>query len=234
MLFGSIGHTASVAVDSAIIGRTARFDSSEITKAEVNQEKLNAYFNDPELNYEQQVTQWPPFLSAILARILDFISPFFTKPKFQPFRSGLYYILVAAVILLVFYAIRKSYVSKTWGKSESDSITISTVNEDIHQLNLEELLEQAVQKKEYRRAVRLGFLKVLRQMTDKGAIRWRQEKTNRDYQQEVADANYAGDFDALIRFYEYIWYGNFPVDSSTFTKIREQMKLMEHKIGKDA
>jgi hypothetical protein len=78
------------------------------------------------------------------------------------------------------------------------------------------LIEDALSKKDYRKAVRLHFLKLLKQLTDNNLIKWQIDKTNNDYSMELANSKYNSKFNELSLMYEYIWYGDFSLDETNF------------------
>ena len=62
----------------------------------------------------------------------------------------------------------------------------------------------------------LPFLKLLKELTDKNLISWKIDKTNSDYSIELSNSKYSKQFKELAFLYEYIWYGDFPVDDTNF------------------
>ena len=64
-------------------------------------------------------------------------------------------------------------------------------------------------------------------------IDWKPWKTNHDYYYEITDKKHNKDFRQLVTNYEYVWYGQFPVDTSLFTEIQNQfetfMSIEKHK-----
>jgi Domain of unknown function (DUF4129) len=79
--------------------------------------------------------------------------------------------------------------------------------EDIHGLDFEALLTTAETAGNYRLAVRLGYLQVLKQLTDQGLIRWQPDKTNHDYLFELPAGPLPDAFRELTRQFDYVWYG---------------------------
>jgi len=105
------------------------------------------------------------------------------------------------------------------------------VEQDIREVDLQHLLQAAIQAGEYRPAVRLLFLESLKQMTEKEWINWKPNKTNHDYQREMAEHPQAEEFHQLTFAYEYIWYGNFSVDASQFERLRRRFEAFHQQIS---
>jgi hypothetical protein len=55
-------------------------------------------------------------------------------------------------------------------------------------------------------------------------IEWDIEKTNSDYLYELQSPVYKEEFTYLSYLYNYIWYGEFEIDDSTFKKAENRFK----------
>ena len=93
----------------------------------------------------------------------------------------------------------------------------------------DKLVHQSVKLGDYRMAVRYQFLKTLAQLSDKEYIYRSVDKTNYEYVREIR-ADKKNEFAALVLNYEYIWYGNFPVNSDTYTGIEKKFSTFYKKI----
>ncbi|MCY7357559.1 MAG: DUF4129 domain-containing protein, partial [Rudanella sp.] len=94
------------------------------------------------------------------------------------------------------------------------------LKEDIHAINFEQELEIAAEQGNYRLGVRLLYLRTLKQLTDRHLIDWNPNKTNQQYAYEVANQPFATEFNALTRDFDYVWYGDFPVDKAQFEALK--------------
>jgi len=106
-------------------------------------------------------------------------------------------------------------------KNETVAVTLSNVEEHIHEANFEALLSEAEQQGDTRQSVRLLYLWVLRSYTDNNIIRWNPDKTNIDYFSEIKDKILQKQFRYLSYLYNYIWYGGFSINDSEYRKARE-------------
>jgi len=127
-----------------------------------------------------------------------------------------YLLIAAAIVLIIFLLIKNNIRSLFYGKSASIAIDFKEFEEDIHSINFQELIAKAIQNKDYRKAVRLHFLKLLKELTDKNLIKWQIDKTNNDYTIELAKSKYSAQFNELALLYEYIWYGDFELSEESF------------------
>ena len=94
--------------------------------------------------------------------------------------------------------------------------------EHIRQKPLELLLEDFIAQASFREAIRIHFLMVLRSLDAKEIIQWHRYKTDKEYYYEIKDAEISQSYLLLMRKYEYIWFGQFPVTKDEFEAIHQQ------------
>lgn len=88
--------------------------------------------------------------------------------------------------------------------------------EDIFTINYQKEIDKATAKGNYRMAVRMMFLRLLKNLSDKNIINYKQDKTNLDYLVEMHASVYYSDFFRLTRHYEYSWYGKFDISHEAY------------------
>ena len=91
--------------------------------------------------------------------------------------------------------------------------------------DLNELLQQAINRSEYRLAIRYLYLKALKDLAGKGFLEISPSKTNFQYVSEVSRRHFANEFASLTLKYEYVWYGNYSVDENLFRQIQTDFNL---------
>jgi hypothetical protein len=132
-------------------------------------------------------------------------------------------LVIGASVALLIYAIFKSLgidlVKLLKGKSAKIAIPYSESLENIHEINFDGEIEKAIAQHNYRLAVRLLYLKCLKQLSDSELIRWQIDKTNSAYIYELTDPAQKQAFGTLTRQFEYVWYGNFFIDQQAFKMI---------------
>lgn len=102
--------------------------------------------------------------------------------------------------------------------------------EDIFAINYNREIEKAIAAGDYRLAVRLLFLQLLRGMSDRNIIQYSHERTNLDYLLQVHHAPWYHQFFRITRNYEYVWYGLFEVDRNKFEAINKDVKNLERQL----
>jgi hypothetical protein len=124
---------------------------------------------------------------------------------------GLFGILIYKLFLS-----NSSFFARTRKNSSSDI----TVEADGNTNDPDTLLRNAIRNGSYRLAVRYLYLQSLNRLSEKKFIENNSNKTNYEYLNEVRSHKFANEFAALTLQYEYVWYGEYPVDEKLFEQIR--------------
>jgi hypothetical protein len=103
--------------------------------------------------------------------------------------------------------------------------------EDIFAINYQKEIDKALSNGNYRLAIRLMYLRLLRDLSQKNIIRYKHERTNFDYLLQLSSTSYYHDFFRVTRNYEYSWYGHFEVDKGKFDIIKSDFSSFERKIN---
>ena len=129
------------------------------------------------------------------------------------------------ICLLVIYFIFRAVINKegqwVFGKSSDQNIIpITSVEQELEHTDFKTLIASAEANNNYRLAIRYYYLWLLKQLNEKGAIVYDVEKTNSDYQYEIKSEGLQKDFAYTSYLYNYIWYGEFNVNDTQFTKAK--------------
>jgi len=155
-------------------------------------------------------------------------------PALEGINNILYYsryLIIGLVILFVIrHLLQANFSSLFFKKTKRKSINNTLFNENIHELNFEQLIKEAVAKEEYRRAVRLHYLKSLKLLNNKDLIDWKINKTNQEYLHELQKTSLKKGFDQLTYWFDYIWYGEFPVSQATFEQVQQNFNTFNQQI----
>ena len=103
--------------------------------------------------------------------------------------------------------------------------------DNIFEINYQREIDKAVSNGNYRFAVRLMFLRLLKNLSDKKVIHYKQDSTNFDYLLQLHPTKYYHDFFRLTRNYEYSWYGQFDIDPEKFSLIRKDFENFDHNLN---
>jgi hypothetical protein len=103
---------------------------------------------------------------------------------------------------------------------------------DIFTINYQKEIDKAVSMENYRLAVRLLFLRLLRNLSDRNIIQYKQDSTNFDYLVQLHATKLYHDFFRLTRSYEYSWYGQFDIDKEKYFIIKKDFDHFDSKLGR--
>ena len=137
---------------------------------------------------------------------------------------------IIAVLIALFFIIKaiiEGKINMSFGESGTKKIKtldIENIDVETQSTNLSTLLRRAVDHKEYRLAVRYYYLIALQKMGDKHIIKLHKDKTNTDYLYEIKNTTQQQNFAHIAYLYDYIWYGEFPVDDTKFLAVEQSFK----------
>lgn len=193
--------------------------------------KIEEYRKDPRFEYKKEergLSWW----NRILLAINNFINNLLGTIA----ESGMLSIVVLLIIVVVICLIVLKLIGVDYrtllGKKELDKSDIDIYTENVHEMNFDALISNALRNKDYRLAVRFLYLKNLKQMSDKDIIEWSAHKTNYSYQYEIQNSLLRSKFLETTLIFDYVWYGEFELDESKFTEVDSRMgdlnKMINH------
>lgn len=183
------------------------FDEERLEKLN----SLDAYNYDKEFGQE---TSSSPVLDFI-AQLLNGIAWFFN--------SFLGYIIIAFLIgLLIWILVKRSGKLFEKKKLAEKEKLIIVPTPDVEDKDYHKLIQAALNKQDYKMAIRFGFLSALKYLHKKELIEWKIDKTNLDYHYELPE-NYQEAFQGMTLIYERIWYGDFSANEELFTNLSRKL-----------
>jgi len=132
-------------------------------------------------------------------------------------------LLVFGLSIIAFFVLKVTGMNKDglFGRS-SNGLAYSTSSEDIHQINFDQEITEAIATGNYRLAIRLLYLQALKKLSDRRYIEWQVNKTNTDYLNEVKERPFHPVFQLLTSNFEYTWYGETQLEKERFTILQQQ------------
>lgn len=146
-------------------------------------------------------------------------------PMKSNFGTVFWFISFAILLIIVVYLIY--YFSKKSVHLESENEAIESAEHLIDKKSLAALkpelaLEEALNNRNYRLAVRILFLAMLQKLMQQGKIAPAIEKTNMDYVREIDNPNEQKTILEFTRIFESVWYGHVPADEVLFKELRSK------------
>jgi hypothetical protein len=134
-----------------------------------------------------------------------------------------YLIYLAVLGLIVFFVVRLLRSADANPAVQETGITTQTldkIEERLHETDLEEMLQQALDTKNFRIALRIHFLIIIKLLSATGKIKWSKDKTNWEYHAELRDRLTSDKFAQAIRIFENAWYGEHDFDELSYHRNR--------------
>jgi hypothetical protein len=148
------------------------------------------------------------------------------------FRTLVWFLIIAGfTAVVIWYLISSNASIFRRAPYVITSATDDANTENIFEMNFESEINKTMAMGQYRLAVRLMFLRMLKNLSEKNIIQYKQDKTNFDYLMQVHATSYYKDFFRLTRNYEYTWYGKFDLSQEAFTIIKNDFETFDSKMN---
>lgn len=149
-----------------------------------------------------------------------------------PVTQIVFYGVIAAVIILILYQIARNISYRSNPKKAADKSKSPDEVNDITELDTEGLIRNAHLAGNYKLAIRLYFLHLLKKLNENGVIVWTKDKTNRDYLSELFSKQYYFDeVRKLTLAYERVWYGEHIPTAETYEALSSEFKAIDQKLN---
>ena len=173
--------------------------------------------------YEEAVTTpeqsaW----SAFWARVREAIGNWLASRSYNHFwRWILYALFVGAGVFIVLRLLDIDFTAMLGRSPRRAALAYDTMAENIHEVDFATRLAEAEAAGNWRLAVRLGYLQLLKTLADGGLINWQPDKTNHAYLAELpATGPLRGTFREATRQFEYVWYGELALTAPLYAQVR--------------
>lgn len=192
---------------------------------------IDKFKNDNEFRYdntnESSLSLWDKLIQWIKEL---FIRLFFTD-EYGALNDIVIYSLMGIALLIIIGGIFKSEIRNIFQKNfMKDDLTFSEFTENIHELNFDELILQQIQAKNFRFALRLTFLKLLKELDSKEIINWRVDKTNHELLNQIRDNRIYKSVSELTYDFENSWYGGFEVNERIYNQYKEKFSKLNSQL----
>jgi hypothetical protein len=219
-------------------------DSTSYELREFDEQKMEEYRNNPDFDYEREdlnLSWWERFTKWLRDLFRDVdpdmpdIDPGVKAPNLawlSALGNVLLILLVAALIAGIVFLIVKGSgkMFRRGAKAEEEDIVAEESEENINDLPIDDMLQSAIDGRQWRTAVRILYLRSLKALSDNGQIHWESQKTNYDYLREVQAPELKSPFRDLTLLFENIWYGEYPVDQNIFHTANESFSAFDRQI----
>lgn len=222
-------HTSnSVQVEAAFVDtmpaapQAVQYDSSAVVVRSA-ENTLQKFRDNPDFSYDRTVVLHPTLWDQFVAWLLWLLSHFFPdeESSWSVLWTIVFYALIGSALVYVVFRLTGTSFVGLFGRAGKRAVTTELFDENIHEIDFDKLISEAEQQQLYRKALRLLYLRSLKELSDGNYIHWSIDRTNREYLAELPAGELRKSFEQLTLLFEYIWYGDFPVDRVLFEHSRD-------------
>jgi hypothetical protein len=198
--------------------------------------RVGEYLRDEDYAYDRGMAAeapglWSRFWSWVGDWLRDHIFRHLFRPGTEDYWQWGFYTVCALIIgWAVLRLTGTSMRGVFFGKAQDGGLPFEENEANIHFIDFDKLIADAVGQGQYRRAVRLFYLRTLKQLSDREIIDWRPDKTNHDYLREWKRPDIEPGFRRLTTLFEYICYGDFGIDRDRFEQTQRAFQDFEAQI----
>ncbi len=142
-------------------------------------------------------------------------------------------IIVVALLIIAIYLILRNADLKDQkvASTNFEGYTLEELDATMPESDLERYLRIALENEDFKAAVRVYYLILLKRLNELGVIDWEPEKTNNDYALELSGHPSEKAFKHLTLIYEVIWYGEAEISESEFKEVEPRFKNALNGLG---
>ena len=199
-----------------------KIDSSSILTSRNIEKDLSKKYTGDEFNYTFKTGE----SQNILARFINWIGQglynvfgiTLSPQVLQIIEYFIYFLLVILAIYLIVKVLINESFNSIFQKKAKAINDINLTEEHIESIDINTLLNTALNDKNYRLAIRYQFLLTLQKLSENDIVEWHFDKTNSDYLSEIKQPQLQNGFKKITYLYDYIWYGEQPLDEIKYSK----------------
>lgn len=191
-----------------------------------------SYAFDKDAESESFWNAFNRWLEQLFKDWFDYKTPKAAKNAVSLFIKIMYVLIVFVVLFFVIRALVKKEGGLFFAKSNKKLFfTDGQSDSNLMESNLDQLISEAIKEHDYSLAIRYYYLKALKMLDQKSLIRWEEEKTNQDFQNQLPTGAIKNQFKYLSYLYSYCWYGKFQVDELQFVEVEKAFNSLNQLVS---
>ncbi|WP_291962167.1 hypothetical protein [Maribacter sp.] len=214
--------TTLVSVAQGTNDSIVKIDSSSVLTVRTINENLSNKYTGDEFDYTFKTGESQNLLARFINWVGQGLSNIFGINISPQLLELIEYFIYFLLIILVIYLVVKLLINENFNSLfQKKAKTVNDINlteEHIEGIDINKLLHEAVEQKDYRLAIRYQFLLTLQKLSKNDIITWHFDKTNTDYFTEIKQPEIKRGFKKIAYLYDYIWYGEQIIDDVKYTK----------------
>ena len=212
--------------------------NSQKEPQDFDQQKIQEYQQEDAFDYTEhkEADNWWTRLKKWLHQLwLKFLRSFFGVEEIVGFWTVVLKVIIYSIVIGTLFLLGWLFMKINPGdmlleKQSPPQVTLTEDEDIIQNQDIQQLINQALQHKNYRLAIRYYYLLVLKKLSDQEFIHWEAQKTNTDYIKELNDTVIKKQFTMITRLYDFIWYGNFEINELSFQQAEKEFQSITQKM----
>ena len=171
--------------------------------------------------------------SLFWARVWQTVIEWLNSRSYSHFWRWVFYALfLGAGVFVVLKLLQIDFTTMLGRSPRRVPLAYDTAAENIHEVDFASRLAEAEAAGNWRLAVRLGYLQLLKTLSDRGLINWQPDKTNHAYLAELpSTGSIRADFREITRQFEFVWYGELALSGPLYERVRAAQRAFQTLVG---
>lgn len=145
-----------------------------------------------------------------------------------------YLLLFIAILIIIRLLYGYDVFKRLSDEQRPPRVQLSDDEQVVKSANISQHVHDAIENKAFRSAIRYMFLNTLRQLDLMGHINYVKNKTNDDYVHEIKRDRLKQTFQELEYYYDFIWYGQYPIDEPFFRELQAKFDGFQEQLNNKA
>lgn len=215
-----------IAQDSLAIDQSSQIDV-RVPDASL----IEDFANNPDFQYKGVPQNPDSFTDRLIFQLFRLINFLFGNPVGNFILKTILILTIASLVLVLINQVIGGNLINVFTKKNTDnSFSLGVSEEEIENVDLQKLLDEALASSNFATATRYVYLIALRTLKEHNLITWGIEKTNYDYETELSGHPGSPLFNSLTSYYEFVEYGDFKIDKSGFEVVQRLYHDLKEKL----
>ncbi|MNS08842.1 hypothetical protein D3C72_403100 [compost metagenome] len=191
-------------------------------------EKFNS---DPEFQYKKDIAPQTDWWGKFWQWVYRLFDRLFSGLNYGNFWQYVFILIIAGTATFVILKLLGINLTALFSRRSADiDLPYETLHEDVRIMDFDKLIADAIDNRNFRLAVRLYYLKTLKELNNRSMITWKPEKTNHNYITELSALHLKEGFQQMTHQFEFVWYGEFDLAENEFNAIRQSFLSFQQQI----
>ncbi len=191
-------------------------------------------YEDDAFVYSENIKSRVGVLQRVVSRISKWLSdlmpdnPLRFEKEFGYLFAFLALIVLAYILYKVLYNKNSYFITHKPEDEELD--TVSYVERNLMNSNLDHYIKESIEQKNYALGVRYLQLQNIQKLAQTGHIIWKHSKTNAEFANEITNDGLRTGFLDCTQVFDRVWFGQFGLSETEFNQYRELFYQYQNQI----